>query len=236
MGEEESYEGSGDTNELYEGKGNVTVPETSEPASEFEESMGATDSSSQKQADSQSGEGSSSTTSPCPWPCPNPPQENYYSLPLVLYHLFLFLLYLLLLLRPQPQPGPLSGVPAPVHSLPTPCPHSSTFSLGPQPTQRLSASQEWLRNNTSGEASTDSQAEMDSAQPSDDASVSSTSQEPTSSSAGHSSVQPKPFGRPIAQHSLPMRTSNGGRTLIPRGGMGFPRAGRSPFGRGNLPR
>lgn len=89
----------------------------------------------------------------------------------------------------------------------------------------------------SGEASMDSQAEMDSAQPSDDASLPSTSQEPTSSSADtSSSVQPKPSGRPLAQHSLPMRTTNRGRALIRRGGMGFLRAGRGPFGRGNLPR
>uniref|UniRef100_A0A8C7LEK9 Nucleoprotein TPR n=1 Tax=Oncorhynchus kisutch TaxID=8019 RepID=A0A8C7LEK9_ONCKI len=71
----------------------------------------------------------------------------------------------------------------------------------------------------SGEASMDSQAEMDSAQPSDDASLPSTSQEPTSSSADtSSSVQPKPSGRPLAQHTLPMRTANRGRALIRRGG------------------
>uniref|UniRef100_A0A8C7V388 Nucleoprotein TPR n=1 Tax=Oncorhynchus mykiss TaxID=8022 RepID=A0A8C7V388_ONCMY len=71
----------------------------------------------------------------------------------------------------------------------------------------------------SGEASMDSQAEMDSVQPSDDASLPSTSQEPTSSSADtSSSVQPKPSGRPLAQHSLPMRTANRGRALIRRGG------------------
>uniref|UniRef100_A0A4W5RWH9 Nucleoprotein TPR n=1 Tax=Hucho hucho TaxID=62062 RepID=A0A4W5RWH9_9TELE len=56
MGREESNEGSGDANEPFEGEGDGTGPETSEPASENEESMGAIDSTSQKQADSQSGE------------------------------------------------------------------------------------------------------------------------------------------------------------------------------------
>uniref|UniRef100_A0A674DEH9 Nucleoprotein TPR n=1 Tax=Salmo trutta TaxID=8032 RepID=A0A674DEH9_SALTR len=64
MGREESNEGSGDANEPFEG--DETGPETSEPASENEESMGAIDSTSQKQADSQSGEGSSSTTESFP--------------------------------------------------------------------------------------------------------------------------------------------------------------------------
>uniref|UniRef100_A0A674DA37 Nucleoprotein TPR n=1 Tax=Salmo trutta TaxID=8032 RepID=A0A674DA37_SALTR len=73
MGREESNEGSGDANEPFEG--DETGPETSEPASENEESMGAIDSTSQKQADSQSGEGSSSTTESFPMAMSDPPKE-----------------------------------------------------------------------------------------------------------------------------------------------------------------
>ncbi|XP_038820058.1 nucleoprotein TPR-like isoform X5 [Salvelinus namaycush] len=402
MGREESNEGSGDANEPFEG--DETGPETSEPASENEESMGAIDSTSQKQADSQSGEGSSSTTESFPMAMSDPPKE---------------------LLQPTASTtstfsfstSPFSpssslrlpqSVPRrPPHPLPPRLyiqPPGTELGLGPPPTQRLSApirrqsvgrgpqltpgignmqhffddddrmvpstptlvvphrtdgfaeaihspqvagvprfrfgppedmpqassshsdlgqlaSQGGLgmyesplflaahdeesggrsvpttplqvaapvtlfneshpsdaqdmasqsvpmvttstshhglavpggeavpgddgdevfmeadSEGRSGEASMDSQAEMDSAQPSDDASLPSTSQEPTSSSADtSSSVQPKPSGRPLAQHSLPMRTANRGRALIRRGGMGFLRAGRGPFGRGNLPR
>ncbi|XP_038820048.1 nucleoprotein TPR isoform X3 [Salvelinus namaycush] len=74
MGREESNEGSGDANEPFEG--DETGPETSEPASENEESMGAIDSTSQKQADSQSGEGSSSTTESFPMAMSDPPQRT----------------------------------------------------------------------------------------------------------------------------------------------------------------
>ncbi|XP_070974067.1 nucleoprotein TPR-like isoform X1 [Oncorhynchus clarkii lewisi] len=402
MGREESNEGSGDANEPFEG--DETGPETSEPASENEESMGAIDSTSQKQADSQSGEGSSSTTESFPMAMSDPPKE---------------------LLQPTASTtstfsfstSPFSpssslrlpqSVPRrPPHPLPPRLyiqPPGPELGLGPPPTQRLSvpirrqsvgrgpqltpgignmqhffddddrmvpstptlvvphrtdgfaeaihspqvagvprfrfgppedmpqassshsdlgqlASQGGLgmyesplflaahdeesggrsvpttplqvaapvtlfneshpsdaqdmasqsvpmvttstshhglavpggetipgddgdevfmeadSEGRSGEASMDSQAEMDSVQPSDDASLPSTSQEPTSSSADtSSSVQPKPSGRPLAQHSLPMRTANRGRALIRRGGMGFLRAGRGPFGRGNLPR
>ncbi|XP_024247647.2 nucleoprotein TPR isoform X1 [Oncorhynchus tshawytscha] len=402
MGREESNEGSGDANEPFEG--DETGPETSEPASENEESMGAIDSTSQKQADSQSGEGSSSTTESFPMAMSDPPKE---------------------LLQPTASTtstfsfstSPFSpssslrlpqSVPRrPPHPLPPRLyiqPPGPELGLGPPPTQRLSApirrqsvgrgpqltpgignmqhffddddrmvpstptlvvphrtdgfaeaihspqvagvprfrfgppedmpqassshsdlgqlaSQGGLgmyesplflaahdeesggrsvpttplqvaapvtlfneshpsdaqdmasqsvpmvttstshhglavpggeaipgddgdevfmeadSEGRSGEASMDSQAEMDSAQPSDDASLPSTSQEPTSSSADtSSSVQPKPSGRPLAQHTLPMRTANRGRALIRRGGMGFLRAGRGPFGRGNLPR
>uniref|UniRef100_A0A6Q2XCN4 Nucleoprotein TPR n=1 Tax=Esox lucius TaxID=8010 RepID=A0A6Q2XCN4_ESOLU len=55
MGGEESNEGSRDAIEPFEGEGDERGLETSEPASD-NESMGATDSTSQKQADSQSGE------------------------------------------------------------------------------------------------------------------------------------------------------------------------------------
>ncbi|XP_024247650.2 nucleoprotein TPR isoform X2 [Oncorhynchus tshawytscha] len=401
MGREESNEGSGDANEPFEG--DETGPETSEPASENEESMGAIDSTSQKQADSQSGEGSSSTTESFPMAMSDPPKE---------------------LLQPTASTtstfsfstSPFSpssslrlpqSVPRrPPHPLPPRLyiqPPGPELGLGPPPTQRLSApirrqsvgrgpqltpgignmqhffddddrmvpstptlvvphrtdgfaeaihspqvagvprfrfgppedmpqassshsdlgqlasqgglgmyesplflaahdeesggrsvpttplqvaapvtlfneshpsdaqdmasqSVPMVTTSTShhglavpggeaipgddgdevfmeadsegsGEASMDSQAEMDSAQPSDDASLPSTSQEPTSSSADtSSSVQPKPSGRPLAQHTLPMRTANRGRALIRRGGMGFLRAGRGPFGRGNLPR
>lgn len=401
MGREESNEGSGDANEPFEG--DETGPETSEPASENEESMGAIDSTSQKQADSQSGEGSSSTTESFPMAMSDPPKE---------------------LLQPTASTtstfsfstSPFSpssslrlpqSVPRrPPHPLPPRLyiqPPGPELGLGPPPTQRLSApirrqsvgrgpqltpgignmqhffddddrmvpstptlvvphrtdgfaeaihspqvagvprfrfgppedmpqassshsdlgqlasqgglgmyesplflaahdeesggrsvpttplqvaapvtlfneshpsdaqdmasqSVPMVTTSTShhgmavpggeaipgddgdevfmeadsegsGEASMDSQAEMDSVQPSDDASLPSTSQEPTSSSADtSSSVQPKPSGRPLAQHSLPMRTANRGRALIRRGGMGFLRAGRGPFGRGNLPR
>nr|XP_029479842.1 nucleoprotein TPR-like isoform X3 [Oncorhynchus nerka] len=402
MGREESNEGSGDANEPFEG--DETGPETSEPVSENEESMGAIDSTSQKQADSQSGEGSSSTTESFPMAMSDPPKE---------------------LLQPTASTtstfsfstSPFSpssslrlpqSVPRrPPHPLPPRLyiqPPGPELGLGPPPTQRLSApirrqsvgrgpqltpgignmqhffddddrmvpstptlvvphrtdgfaeaihspqvagvprfrfgppedmpqassshsdlgqlaSQGGLgmyesplflaahdeesggrsvpttplqvaapvtlfneshpsdaqdmasqsvpmvttstshhglavpggeaipgddgdevfmeadSEGRSGEASMDSQAEMDSAQPSDDASLPSTSQEPTSSSADtSSSVQAKPSGRPLAQHSLPMRIANRGRALIRRGGMGFLRAGRGPFGRGNLPR
>ncbi|XP_012988241.3 nucleoprotein TPR isoform X3 [Esox lucius] len=92
--------------------------------------------------------------------------------------------------------------------------------------------------NEGGDTVMESQAEMDSSQPSDDASLPSTSQEPNSSSGDtSSSVQPKPSGRPIPQHSLAMRATNRGRTLIRRGKSScFTRAGRGPFSRGNLPR
>ncbi|KAL0965926.1 hypothetical protein UPYG_G00288040 [Umbra pygmaea] len=83
----------------------------------------------------------------------------------------------------------------------------------------------------------ESQAEMESAQPSDEAILPSTSQEPTSSSGDtSSSMQSKPSGRSMPPNSLPIRATNRGRTLIRRGGLGFPRAGRGPFGRGNIPR
>ncbi|XP_062337734.1 nucleoprotein TPR isoform X2 [Osmerus eperlanus] len=79
---------------------------------------------------------------------------------------------------------------------------------------------------TSGEASLESQG--DSAAQPDDASQPSTSQEPDTSSGS----QPRSSGRPLTQ--LPPRQgARGGRTLIRRG-VGFARAGRGPFGRGNL--
>ncbi|XP_035278729.1 nucleoprotein TPR isoform X1 [Anguilla anguilla] len=84
----------------------------------------------------------------------------------------------------------------------------------------------------SAEASLDSQPEVESAQPSDEASLPSTSQEPTSSSAD-SSGAPKPASRPLAQHQLPIRPPTRGRQIVRRG-IGFTRAGRGPFARGNM--
>uniref|UniRef100_A0A3P9ADE3 Nucleoprotein TPR n=1 Tax=Esox lucius TaxID=8010 RepID=A0A3P9ADE3_ESOLU len=80
MGGEESNEGSRDAIEPFEGEGDERGLETSEPASD-NESMGATDSTSQKQADSQSGEGSSSTTESIPFPLADPPRELLQSTP-----------------------------------------------------------------------------------------------------------------------------------------------------------
>ncbi|XP_049322798.1 nucleoprotein TPR isoform X1 [Astyanax mexicanus] len=77
---------------------------------------------------------------------------------------------------------------------------------------------------TSGEASLESHSEMDSAQPSDDATLPSTSQEPTSSSApdtsssSSSTQQPRPTERVPTQPQLPRRGP------FFRGG--FPRRGR----------
>ncbi|KAI7809880.1 nucleoprotein TPR isoform X2 [Triplophysa rosa] len=73
----------------------------------------------------------------------------------------------------------------------------------------------------SSEACLESQSEMESAQPTDDASLPSTSQEPTSSSADTSSTSTgpvKPASRLIPQHQLPRR--------FIRRGVGFPRGGR----------
>ncbi|XP_036409824.1 nucleoprotein TPR isoform X2 [Megalops cyprinoides] len=83
-----------------------------------------------------------------------------------------------------------------------------------------------------GEVSHDSQAEVESAQPSDDASLPSTSQEPTSSSADTSSSLPKPSGR-LPTSPLPLRPQPKGRQLIRRG-IGFPRGGRGHFPRGTM--
>ncbi|XP_051554060.1 nucleoprotein TPR-like isoform X2 [Myxocyprinus asiaticus] len=76
---------------------------------------------------------------------------------------------------------------------------------------------------TSGEACLESQSELESAQPSDDASLPSTSQEPTSSSADTSTTstgQTKPASRLLPQHQLSRRNQ------IIRRGMSFPRGGR----------
>uniref|UniRef100_A0A674DEN2 Nucleoprotein TPR n=1 Tax=Salmo trutta TaxID=8032 RepID=A0A674DEN2_SALTR len=102
----------------------------------------------------------------------------------------------------------------------------------------------------SGEASMDSQAEMDSAQPSDDASLPSTSQEPTSSSAGQYSFPSLTSLLLVLSHlnllssllttSLSLFLLKFYRSLSLQTPavvcMGFLRAGRGPFGRGNLPR
>ncbi|XP_051989723.1 nucleoprotein TPR-like isoform X2 [Xyrauchen texanus] len=76
---------------------------------------------------------------------------------------------------------------------------------------------------TSGEACLESQSEMESAQPSDDASLPSTSQEPTSSSADTcttSTGQTKPASRLLPQHQ------QSSRSQLIRRGMVFSRAGR----------
>ncbi|XP_056597198.1 nucleoprotein TPR [Triplophysa dalaica] len=80
----------------------------------------------------------------------------------------------------------------------------------------------------SSEVCLESQSEMESAQPTDDASLPSTSQEPTSSSADTSSTstgQVKPASRLIPQHQLPRR--------FIRRGVGLPRGSRGRgFNRG----
>ncbi|KAL4635951.1 nucleoprotein TPR-like [Arapaima gigas] len=91
---------------------------------------------------------------------------------------------------------------------------------------------------TTGDVTMESQAEMVLAQPSDDSSLPSTSQEATSSTADTSSGSgsgnlPRPSGRPLAQHHLPPRPGPRGRQLIRRG-MNYPRGGRGQFSRGNL--
>ncbi|XP_048845940.1 nucleoprotein TPR isoform X2 [Brienomyrus brachyistius] len=95
---------------------------------------------------------------------------------------------------------------------------------------------------TGPEVSLESQAEMDSAQPSDDGNLPSTSQEPTSSSADTSSSssnasgsggQLRHSGRPVPQHQLPPRPGPRGRQLIRRG-MTYPRGGWGQFTRGNM--
>ncbi|XP_052470885.1 nucleoprotein TPR isoform X1 [Carassius gibelio] len=74
----------------------------------------------------------------------------------------------------------------------------------------------------SSEACLEGQSELESAQPTDDASMPSTSQEPTSSSTdpSTSSGQAKPASRLLPQHQLPRRNQ-----IIRRGG-GFPRGSR----------
>uniref|UniRef100_A0A8C8G643 Nucleoprotein TPR n=1 Tax=Oncorhynchus tshawytscha TaxID=74940 RepID=A0A8C8G643_ONCTS len=306
MGREESNEGSGDANEPFEG--DETGPETSEPASENEESMGAIDSTSQKQADSQSGERHCfCTTFSCLAQFASPFSPSLFSIPQ--QHFFddddRMVPSTPTLVVPHRTDGfaeaihspQVAGVPrfrfGPPEDMPqASSSHSDLGQLASQgglgmyesplflaahdeesggrsvPTTPLqvaapvtlfneshpsdaqdmaSQSVPMVTTSTShhglavpggeaipgddgdevfmeadsegGEASMDSQAEMDSAQPSDDASLPSTSQEPTSSSADtSSSVQPKPSGRPLAQHTLPMRTANRGRALIRRGG------------------
>uniref|UniRef100_A0A8C7LER7 Nucleoprotein TPR n=2 Tax=Oncorhynchus kisutch TaxID=8019 RepID=A0A8C7LER7_ONCKI len=308
MGREESNEGSGDANEPFEG--DETGPETSEPASENEESMGAIDSTSQKQADSQSGERHCfCMTFSCLAQFASPFSPSLFSIPQ--QHFFddddRMVPSTPTLVVPHRTDGfaeaihspQVAGVPrfrfGPPEDMPqASSSHSDLGQLASQgglgmyesplflaahdeesggrsvPTTPLqvaapvtlfneshpsdaqdmaSQSVPMVTTSTShhglavpggeaipgddgdevfmeadsegrsGEASMDSQAEMDSAQPSDDASLPSTSQEPTSSSADtSSSVQPKPSGRPLAQHTLPMRTANRGRALIRRGG------------------
>uniref|UniRef100_W5UJA0 Nucleoprotein TPR n=1 Tax=Ictalurus punctatus TaxID=7998 RepID=W5UJA0_ICTPU len=83
---------------------------------------------------------------------------------------------------------------------------------------------------TSGEASLESQSELEPAQPSDDASLPSTSQEPTSSSAPDtsSSQQPRPAERARRESAQPPR-----RAQLIRRGIGYPRGGRGRgFSRG----
>ncbi|GAA6102968.1 nucleoprotein TPR isoform X3 [Tachysurus ichikawai] len=83
---------------------------------------------------------------------------------------------------------------------------------------------------TSGEASLESQSELEPAQPSDDASLPSTSQEPTSSSAPDisSSQQPRSTERARRESAQPAR-----RAQLIRRGVGFPRGGRGRgFSRG----
>ncbi|XP_034166487.2 nucleoprotein TPR isoform X3 [Pangasianodon hypophthalmus] len=83
---------------------------------------------------------------------------------------------------------------------------------------------------TSGEASLESQSELEPAQPSDDASLPSTSQEPTSSSAPDtsSSQQPRPADRARRESAQPPR-----RAQLIRRGIGYPRGGRGRgFNRG----
>ncbi|XP_073704186.1 nucleoprotein TPR [Garra rufa] len=74
----------------------------------------------------------------------------------------------------------------------------------------------------SSEACLEGQSEVESAQPTDDASLPSTSQEPTSSSADTSTStgQAKPASRLLPQHQLPRRNQ-----IIRRGGV-FPRGSR----------
>ncbi|XP_016133934.1 nucleoprotein TPR-like [Sinocyclocheilus grahami] len=74
----------------------------------------------------------------------------------------------------------------------------------------------------SSEACLEGQSELESAQPTDDASLPSTSQEPTSSSADTSTStgQAKPASRLLPQHQLPRRNQ-----IIRRGGV-FPRGSR----------
>uniref|UniRef100_A0A8C7LDF3 Nucleoprotein TPR n=1 Tax=Oncorhynchus kisutch TaxID=8019 RepID=A0A8C7LDF3_ONCKI len=291
MGREESNEGSGDANEPFEG--DETGPETSEPASENEESMGAIDSTSQKQADSQSGERHCfCMTFSCLAQFASPFSPSLFSIPQ--QHFFddddRMVPSTPTLVVPHRTDGfaeaihspQVAGVPrfrfGPPEDMPqASSSHSDLGQLASQgglgmyesplflaahdeesggrsvPTTPLQvaapvtlfneshpsdaqdmASQSvpmvttstshhglavpeqgllWCGDGggcvcVSGEASMDSQAEMDSAQPSDDASLPSTSQEPTSSSAG--------------QYSFPSLTSlltaNRGRALIRRGG------------------
>uniref|UniRef100_A0A8K9XAV3 Nucleoprotein TPR n=1 Tax=Oncorhynchus mykiss TaxID=8022 RepID=A0A8K9XAV3_ONCMY len=299
MGREESNEGSGDANEPFEG--DETGPETSEPASENEESMGAIDSTSQKQADSQSGERHCfCTTFLCLAQFASPFSPSLFSIPQ--QHFFddddRMVPSTPTLVVPHRTDGfaeaihspQVAGVPrfrfGPPEDMPqASSSHSDLGQLASQgglgmyesplflaahdeesggrsvPTTPLqvaapvtlfneshpsdaqdmaSQSVPMVTTSTSHhglavpggeaipgddgdevfmEADSEGQAEMDSVQPSDDASLPSTSQEPTSSSADtSSSVQPKPSGRPLAQHSLPMRTANRGRALIRRGG------------------
>uniref|UniRef100_A0A674DCX3 Nucleoprotein TPR n=1 Tax=Salmo trutta TaxID=8032 RepID=A0A674DCX3_SALTR len=311
MGREESNEGSGDANEPFEG--DETGPETSEPASENEESMGAIDSTSQKQADSQSGERETLflydiciRKSPS---CPlspflfSIPQQHFFddddrmvpSTPtLVVPHrtdgfaeaihspqvagvprfrfgppedmpqassshsdlgqlasqggLGMYESPLFLAAHDEESGGrsvpttPLQ-VAAPVtlfneshpsdaqdmasQSVPmvtTSTSHHGLAVPGGEAVPGDDGDEVFMEADSegSGEASMDSQAEMDSAQPSDDASLPSTSQEPTSSSAG--------------QYSFPSLTYKLHEVAILDDGMGFLRAGRGPFGRGNLPR
>lgn len=84
---------------------------------------------------------------------------------------------------------------------------------------------------TSGEASLESQGDLDSAALPDDVILPSTSQEPDTSSGS----QARPSGRPLTlMTSNPVRHgAPRARTLLRRG-VGFARAGRGPFGRGNL--
>lgn len=81
---------------------------------------------------------------------------------------------------------------------------------------------------TSGEASLESQADLESAAQPDDANLPSTSQEPDTSSV----TTLRSSGRLTQLASLPLRPA-ATRTLTRRG-VGFARAGRGPFGRGNL--
>uniref|UniRef100_A0A8C8G6S8 Nucleoprotein TPR n=1 Tax=Oncorhynchus tshawytscha TaxID=74940 RepID=A0A8C8G6S8_ONCTS len=280
MGREESNEGSGDANEPFEG--DETGPETSEPASENEESMGAIDSTSQKQADSQSGERHCfCTTFSCLAQFASPFSPSLFSIPQ--QHFFddddRMVPSTPTLVVPHRTDGfaeaihspQVAGVPrfrfGPPEDMPqASSSHSDLGQLASQgglgmyesplflaahdeesggrsvPTTPLqvaapvtlfneshpsdaqdmaSQSVPMVTTSTShhglavpggeaipGDDGDEVQAEMDSAQPSDDASLPSTSQEPTSSSAG--------------QYSFPSLTSlltaNRGRALIRRGG------------------
>ncbi|KAM9468929.1 nucleoprotein TPR-like isoform 3-T3 [Clarias gariepinus] len=85
---------------------------------------------------------------------------------------------------------------------------------------------------TSGEASLESQSELEPAQPSDDASLPSTSQEPTSSSAPDtsSSQQPRLADRARRECVQPPR-----RAQLIRRGIGYPRGRGRGFSRGTPP-